>query len=79
GQRIGTAIGTAVALSLFYAAIYRDDSGTHSLEVYHQAYAYGMVSVGVFLGIAFLLGVIDLGARRRARVAGDDDGLSPEI
>lgn len=67
GQRIGTAVGTAVALSLFYATIYRDGSGTHPLEVYHHAYAYGMMAVGLFLGLAFLLGVIDLGARRRAQ------------
>lgn len=79
GQRIGTAIGTAVALSLFYAAIYRDDSGAHSIDVYHHAYAYGMVAVGVFLGLAFLLGVVDLGARRRARTANDEGDLTPEI
>jgi len=67
GQRIGTAVGTAVALSLFYAAIYRDESGgDHGIDVYHDAYAFGMVSVGVFLVIAFLLGVLDLAARRRA-------------
>ncbi len=76
GQRIGTAVGTAVALSLFYAAIYRDDADVHSIEVYHDAYAYGMVAVGIFLGLAFLLGVIDLGARRRAETHG---ALSPEI
>ncbi|MCT9003222.1 MFS transporter [Microbacterium memoriense] len=79
GQRIGTAVGTAVALSLFYAAIYRDDSETHSLDVYHQAYAYGMVAVGVFLGLAFLLGVVDLGARRRARSGDAEADLTPEI
>lgn len=27
GQRIGTAVGTAVALSLFYATIYREGGG----------------------------------------------------
>ena len=68
GQRIGTAVGTAVALSLFYAAIYRDEgSDRHGLDVYHDAYAFGMISVGIFLTIAFLLGVLDLVARRRAR------------
>ena len=64
GQRIGTAIGTAVALSLFYATIYRE-SGTHDgLVVYHDAYAFGMISVGLFLGLAFIVSVADLTARR---------------
>lgn len=68
GQRIGTAVGTAVALSLFYAAIYRDESaGRHGIDVFHDAYAYGMVSVALFVALAFLLGVIDLVARRRGR------------
>lgn len=67
GQRIGAAVGTAVALSLFYAAIYRDESaGGHGIEVFHDAYTWGMLSVGVFLMIAFLLGVVDLFSRRRA-------------
>lgn len=79
GQRIGTAIGTAVALSLFYSAIYQDDAEIHSLDVYHQAYTYGMVAVGVFLGLAFLLGVVDLGVRRRARPSEPGAALSPEI
>ncbi|MBN9215631.1 MAG: MFS transporter [Microbacterium sp. SCN 70-200] len=66
GQRIGTAIGTAVALSLFYAAIYRDeDAGTHGIGVYHDAYLFGMVSVGIFVLIAFALGLADLASRKR--------------
>lgn len=66
GQRIGTAVGTAVALSLFYAAIYRDaDAGRHGIDAFHDAYAYGMVSVAIFLSLAFLLGVADLLSRRR--------------
>ncbi|GAA5026074.1 MFS transporter [Microbacterium fluvii] len=72
GQRIGTAVGTAVALSLFYGAIYRDEGdGTHGLDVYHDAYTYGMISVGVFVGLAFFLGVIDLLSRRRSRRLSD--------
>ncbi|MFB7892709.1 MFS transporter [Microbacterium sp. NPDC056044] len=67
GQRIGAAVGTAVALSLFYAAIYRE-SGTHDdLVVYHDAYAFGMLSVAVFLALAFLVAIVDLTARRTAR------------
>lgn len=68
GQRIGTAVGTAVALSLFYSAIYRDQgSDRHGIDVFHDAYAYGMISVAAFLLIAFALGVFDLVARRRSR------------
>ncbi|MBN9178084.1 MAG: MFS transporter [Microbacterium sp.] len=68
GQRIGTAIGTAVALSLFYSAIYRDEgSGRHGIDVFHDAYAFGMISVAAFLVVAFGLGLFDLVARRRAR------------
>lgn len=65
-QRIGTAVGTAVALSLFYSTVYREEgSGAATLEVYHDAYAFGMMSVGLFLSIALVLGVVDLASRRR--------------
>lgn len=65
GQRIGAAVGTAVALSLFYATIYRE-SGTHdALVVYHDAYAFGMLSVAIFLALAFIVAIVDLSARRR--------------
>lgn len=71
GQRVGTAVGTAVALSLFYAAIYRE-SGTHDdLVVYHDAYAFGMLSVGVFVGLAFIMSIVDLTSRRRGRLGID--------
>ena len=71
GQRVGAAVGTAVALSLFYAAIYRE-SGTHDdLVVYHDAYAFGMLSVGVFVGLAFIVSIVDLTARRRGRLIAD--------
>lgn len=67
GQRIGAAVGTAVALSLFYAAIYRESGSHDSLVVYHDAYAFGMLSVAVFLALAFLVAIVDLTARRTAR------------
>jgi MFS family permease len=76
GQRIGAAVGTAVGLSLFYSAIYRE-SGTHDdVVVYHDAYAFGMVSVGVFLGVAFLIAIVDL-TKRRHRAAERDGGGDP--
>jgi MFS family permease len=67
GQRIGTAVGTAVALSLFYATIYRETGtdDTQDLAVYHDAYGFGMTAVALFVAIAFGVGLLDLGARRR--------------
>lgn len=80
GQRIGTAVGTAIALSLFYAAVYRDDgAGAHGIDVYHDAYAYGMISVGVFLGLALLLAVTDLASRRRARRTGTGEDEAADL
>ena len=69
GQRIGTAVGTAVTLSLFYATIYREtgSADTQDLAVFHDAYAIGMLAVAVFIAVAFGVGVADLSARRRQR------------
>jgi hypothetical protein len=71
GQRVGTAVGTAIGLSLFYATIYREsDAGLESLAVFHDAYAYGMAAVGLFLAIATLISVVDLiNLRRRGAVS----------
>lgn len=78
GQRIGAAVGTAVGLSLFYATIYRE-TGTHDdLVVYHDAYAFGMLSVGLFLALAFVVSIVDLTARRRgAEPRGISDAETP--
>jgi len=65
GQRIGTAVGTAIALALFYATVYREQDTEETLTVFHDAYASGMIAVGVFLGLALVIGVVDL--TRRAR------------
>ncbi len=65
GQRIGTAVGTAVGLALFYATVYREQGTESDLVVFHDAYAYGMIAVGVFLGLALIAGVVDLATRRR--------------
>jgi MFS family permease len=64
GQRIGTAAGTAVALALFYATIYREQGTRPDIVVYHDAYGFGMIAVGIFLGLAFIMGVVDLVRRR---------------
>ncbi|MWB97476.1 MFS transporter [Agromyces seonyuensis] len=67
GQRIGTAIGSAVTLSLFYSTIAGEPSSESQLSVYHHAYGVGMAGVAVFIGIAFVVSVVDLGARRKAQ------------
>lgn len=68
GQRIGTAVGTAVAMSLFYATIYRERGSADELVVYHDAYATAMLAVALFIGAAFVMSVVDLRGRRNGRV-----------
>ena len=68
GQRIGTSVGTAVALSLFYATIYREGDGSApDIVVYHDAYAYGMTAVAIFIAVAFLISIVDLSSRRKKK------------
>jgi MFS family permease len=71
GQRIGTAVGTAIALALFYATVYREQDGATDAVVFHDAYGFGMVSVGVAVAIAFVISVVDLSARRRSQRIAD--------
>ncbi|NYE19110.1 hypothetical protein [Microbacterium immunditiarum] len=66
GQRIGSSVGTAVALSLFYATIYNErGSDAPRMTVFHDAYVIGLIAVGIFLGLALVAGVADMTARRR--------------
>jgi EmrB/QacA subfamily drug resistance transporter len=66
GQRIGTATGTAVALSLFYSTLYNErNSGENNLDLYHHAYGVGMIATTLFFSIAMMIGVVDLRARKR--------------
>ncbi|WP_156251163.1 MFS transporter [Pseudactinotalea terrae] len=65
GQRIGTAIGTAIALSLFYAAVLTAPEDRSPVAVYQDAYDHGMIAVGVFLLLALGAGLWDLRGRRR--------------
>ena len=65
GQRIGTAVGTAVALALFYSTVYRETGESSESVVFHDAYGYGMIAVGIFVALAFVLAVVDLNARKR--------------
>jgi EmrB/QacA subfamily drug resistance transporter len=54
GQRIGTALGTALASALFFGTLAR----THG--DYHAAIGFGLASPAVLVGIAFLVGLVDL-------------------
>ena len=72
GQRIGTAIGTAVALSLFFATIYRAPAEEARIDVFHHAYALGMAAVGALLLAALLVGVVDLRQRRDEAIPSAD-------
>jgi predicted MFS family arabinose efflux permease len=60
GVRIGTALGTAIAGALFFGVL----AGTHG--DYHAAVALGLASPAVLVGVAFLVGLVDL--LRPARV-----------
>lgn len=71
GQRIGTAVGTAIALALFYATIYREQDASVDAVVFHDAYGFGMVSVGLAVAIALGISVVDLSARRRSQKLAD--------
>jgi EmrB/QacA subfamily drug resistance transporter len=54
GQRIGTALGTALASALFFGALAR----THG--DYHAAVGLGLTSPAVLVGLAFLIGLVDI-------------------
>ncbi|WP_353828983.1 MFS transporter [Agromyces sp. SYSU T0242] len=74
GQRIGTAIGVAVALSLFYSTLYREGGAEARIDVYHQAYGAGIAAVGGLLVVALAVGLLDL-RQRRVGPAGADRGV----
>jgi MFS family permease len=68
GQRVGNAIGVAVALSMFYSTIFREEGEKPALEVYHDAYAIGLAAVALFVSVALVLSLVDLRGRRRRAV-----------
>ncbi|GAA2045574.1 MFS transporter [Agromyces tropicus] len=79
GQRIGTAIGTAVALSLFYSTVFREQGAEPRIDVFHQAYALGIAAVGALLLLALAVGLLDLRQRMgAARAAEPGSGREPE-
>ncbi|WP_240482234.1 MFS transporter [Microbacterium sediminis] len=66
-QRIGTAVGTAVTLSLFYATVFGESGGEAQPVVYRDAYLHGLLAVGACLALALVFALMDLRSRRRAR------------
>jgi EmrB/QacA subfamily drug resistance transporter len=54
GQRIGTALGIALASALFFGALAR----THG--DYHAAVGLGLTSPAILVGLAFLIGLVDI-------------------
>lgn len=54
GVRIGTALGTAIGSALFFGTL----ASTHG--DYHSAVALGLASSAALVGVAFLIGLVDL-------------------
>jgi len=69
GQRAGTAIGTAAAVSTFYSVIAgaggADGAG---LVEYHEAYRNGFLVVLALISVALVLGLLDLRGRKTGKV-----------
>jgi MFS family permease len=63
GVRIGTALGTAIVSALFFGTLL----STHG--DYHAAVAAGLISPAVLVGVAFLIGLVDLVRPVRATAA----------
>lgn len=63
-QRIGTAVGTAVTLSLFYATVFGESGGEAQPTVYRDAYLHGLLAVGACLALALVFALLDLRSRR---------------
>ncbi len=64
GQRVGTAVGIAAATAAFYATIYAEAGDAGRLMVYQDAFRNAALVILAFVGMALLLAVLDLRARR---------------
>lgn len=65
GQRIGNAIGTAVALSIYYSTIFREKGDVAQDQIPFDALRLGLIAVSVLLALALVAAVIDLRGRGR--------------
>lgn len=68
GQRVGTAVGLAAAVSAFYATVYREEGMFSQLVVYQDAYRNAGAVIVLFVSIALIVALVDLRARRAGRV-----------
>lgn len=68
GQRIGTAVGVAVATSAFFGTISTELADVGAIEAYHDAYRNGALVAGGFILLALLVGLFDLRQRRSGAV-----------
>jgi EmrB/QacA subfamily drug resistance transporter len=69
GQRAGTAIGTAAAVSTFYSVIAgAGGAEAADLDIYHEAYRNGFFVTIALVSVALVLGLMDLRARKKGRV-----------
>jgi len=64
GQRIGTAIGVAMASSAFYGTVSVELAGEGAEVAYHDAYRNGMLVVLALMAGALAVGLVDLRRRR---------------
>ena len=63
GQRIGNAIGTAVALSIYYATLFRESGSVPADQVPFDALRLGLVAVALLIALALIVAVVDLRGR----------------
>ncbi len=66
GQRIGNAIGTAVALSIYYATLSREATSVPAEQVPFDALRLGLVAVALLIALALIVAVVDLRGRGNA-------------
>ena len=66
GQRVGTAMGVAIATSTFYATLYSERGGD-TVQIYHDGFRNGLFVALGLMALALLVGLFDLRARSIGR------------
>jgi MFS family permease len=69
GQRVGTAVGIAIATAVFYATLSQEAGEVGQLAAYHDAYRNAAIIVLGFVVAALVFGLVDLHQRRTGRIA----------
>ena len=64
-QRVGNAIGAAIALSLFYSTVYLEEGTRPHETVFNDAFSNGLLAAALFVTASLVIAFIDLGSRRR--------------